>query len=101
MKELESKHFLLEEDLAILSSINVKLKDLIGRQLSKIKKVPLKKQYSPALRSFALRLIIFRQMRIHMSGKLSTYAYRIRELFLNGMNVSMVKPDLQLKLLTY
>lgn len=47
------------EESEILSSINVKFKDLVGRQLSKIKKVPLKKKYSPALRSFALTLHYF------------------------------------------
>ncbi|CAH2109238.1 unnamed protein product [Euphydryas editha] len=59
IKELESKHLLQGEDSEILASINIKLKDLVGRQLSKIKKFPLKKKYSPALRSFALTLYYF------------------------------------------
>ncbi|RVE41779.1 hypothetical protein evm_013578 [Chilo suppressalis] len=59
IKELESKHLLQGEDAEILSSINIKMRDLVGRQISKIKKLPLKKKYSPALRSFALSLYYY------------------------------------------
>lgn len=59
IKELESKHLLQGEDSEILTSIDIKLQDLVGRQLSKIKKKPLKKKYSPGLRSFALTLYYY------------------------------------------
>lgn len=59
IKELERKHLLQGEDAEILSSINIKTRDLVGRQISKIKKLPLKKKYSPALRSFALSLYYY------------------------------------------